>query len=317
VAPSPIKYIEKMFYREGSGMEVSLIKERYPVQIGHMSDPLQPIEERYHITYKTLKILQDHEYPGVITTKFPDRLALPEYLRVVESIPLAVQVSISSANDQLLKILEPNAPSWQERIAALKTLHEAGVHAILRLWPFIPDLCGDLSILLQAAKDAGVETIQANFLKLYDAGNDRTRFRQALGYDLIEKSCLQWEHRSNFEIASLEDQRREISKLECICHDVGLEVLTCDDLTGTRAWRDCCGVGGFPSFKRAEWAYFVRGHVITEHTTFEEYMQGMNCPWHAEFEAEWNKGRLADAIWNLRFHEDDKTYSRLEIVESE
>jgi DNA repair photolyase len=289
-------------------MEGKLISERYPVQIGHMSDPLQPAEEKYRVTEKILKILADREYPAIITSKFPDRLT--QYLRAVDGVPLCVQCSISSADPAMLQILEPGAPPWEERIKALQALNEAGAHVILRIWPLIPDLCGDLRSMLEAARDAGIEKVQANFLKLYNAGSDRERIRQGLGYDLISHSRARWEHRSNFEIVSLEDQRHEISELEGLCRGLGLKVLSCDDLTGSRGWRCCCGTDGLPGFKAAPWAYFVNGHRITEHTDFETYIRGHSCPWHDEFSKEWNRGALAGAIWNLKFHPEDKTYSR-------
>ena len=126
-------------------------------------------------------------------------------------------------------------------MVALSMLHDAGVHVILRLWPFIPDLAGNLEFLLMAAQDAGVQTVQYNFLKLLNAGRDVKRFRDALDYNLPDGSCMAWEQRGNFKIASLDDQRREISALEDICHGLGPRVVSCDDLTGSRNWQDCCG----------------------------------------------------------------------------
>jgi DNA repair photolyase len=316
IAPSFIRYIEKMFYRHNDRMEGALISQRYPVQIGHMSDPLQPCEKAHKVTLKVLRILQEREYPCILTTKFPGQLTEPEYIKAIDGEPLAVQCSISNADEAVLRILEPNAPPWRDRISALKMLHDAGVHVILRLWPYIPDLCGDLRPMLEAAKDAGVRVVQANFLKLYNSGNVRGLFHRALGYDLAERSRLRWEYYSgNYQIASLEDQKREIARLENMCLSLGIQVLTCDDLTGSRAWRDCCGVGDLPGFKVAPWAYQVRGYVITSHTDFETYMQGLH--WHAEFEAEWNKGTLADAVWNLEFHDEDKTHSRINTNQGE
>jgi hypothetical protein len=91
-----------------------------------------------------------------------------------------------------------------------------------------------------------------------------------------------------------------------------MEILTCDDITGQRSWRCCRGTAGLKGFEAiAEGAYFVNGHRITDHTTFEEYMQGHDCPWHAEFEQEWNSGKLERALPELIFNHDDKTYSRM------
>lgn len=309
VAPSPIKYIEKIFYKS-KGMERRLIDARSPVQIGHASDPCQPAERTHKITLKTLRILEDFDYPTILTTKFPNLLTEDPYLALMGSFPLAVQCSISSEDPAMLGILEPNAPTWRRRLAALETLTEAGATCVLRLWPFIPDLCGNLEVLLAAAYDAGVRAVQANFLKLFNAGRDKERFRAALGYDYAAESCLHYEQRHNFKIPSPVTQASEISQLEEICSEIGLEVLTCDDWTGSRNWRSCCGVDSIKGFKPAPWAYYVNGWKITEHTGFEEYMRGSDCPWHEEFEMEWQEGRLANAVPGIVFHSDDLTYSR-------
>lgn len=309
VAPSPIKHIEKMFYRS-HGMERDLIDMRTPVQIGHASDPLQPLEKQHRITLKTLKILRDFEYPTIITTKWPGVLTECSYLPTIDGLPLVVQCSISSEDQAMLGILEPESPSWKRRLAALETLGDSGVTCILRLWPYIPDLAGNLEVLLSSAYDAGVRTVQANFLKLFNAGNDRGRFRASLGYDLPDNSCMTWEQRGNFRIAGLASQEREVRRLEELCREIGLECLTCDDLTGTRNWRSCCGIDGLDAFKPAPWAYYVRGHKITDHTSYEEYTRGLDCPWQEEFEMEWRRGRLAKATPDIHFHADDMTYSR-------
>ncbi len=309
VAPSPIKHIEKMFYRS-HGMERDLIDMRTPVQIGHASDPLQPLEKQHRITLTTLKILKDSEYPTIITTKWPGVLTEDPYLAAIDGLPSVVQCSISTEDQAMLGILEPRAPSWKRRIAALSALSDAGAHCILRLWPYTPDLAGNLEVLLAAAYDAGVRTVQANFLKLFNAGNDRARLRSRLGYDLPDNSCMTWEQRGNFRIGDLASQEREVRRLEALCRDIGLEVLTCDDLTGTRDWRSCCGVDGLPGFRPVPWAYYVRGHKITDRTSYEEYMSGMDCPWDTEFQMEWNRGRLAKAVPELVFHVEDNTYSR-------
>jgi len=310
VVPSPIKYIERMFYGSSGSMEKTLIKARYPIQLGHASDPLQPAEKHYHITIRVLEILKSHAHPTIITTKWPGVLTEDPYLAAIDGLPLVVQCSISSEDQAMLGILEPESPSWKRRIAALEVLSDAGVHCILRLWPYIPDLAGNLGGLLSSAYDAGVRTVQANFLKLFNAGNDRVRFRGRLGYDLPDNSCMTWEQRGNFRIAGLASQEREVRRLEELCREIGLECLTCDDLTGTRNWRSCCGIDGLPGFKPAPWAYYVRGHKITDHTSYEEYMRGMDCPWDTEFQMEWNRGRLAKAVPELVFHVEDNTYSR-------
>ena len=303
VAPSPIKYIEKIFYRS-HGMERALIDARYPVQIGHASDPCQPLERRFRILEQTLNILKDFDYPTIITTKWPTLMTEDPYLRQLSELPAAVQCSLSSESQTAISWLEPEAPSMRRRFAALSTLSDSGVHVILRLWPYIPDLAGNLYEMLGRAKDAGVQTVQCNFLKVFNAGGSAMR-------DYLADTNLPYEQRHNFKILAVNRQREEIEQLSTTCRELGLRLITCDDWTREKQWQDCCGVGGLPGFKAAPWAYYVRGSVITEHVDYETYMKGIDCPWSEEFEMEWNRGRLAKAVPELRFNEEDKTYTRL------
>ncbi len=297
-------------------METQLIRQRSPVQIGPASDPLQAAEKTHKNTLRILKILRDREYPSVLTTKFPDMLCDPAYLRALDGLPLVVQCSLSSVNPGILRRLEPGAPSLPERLKALETLNEAGAVPMLRLWPYASDLAGsaeDIGQLLALAHDSGVKRILCNPLKLYHSGGCRERINQALGRDYLTTTSLRYVNGGLFSVASYPDQIRELQKLNQLCRLHGLDLLTCDDFIHTRAWRDCCGVGDLPGFHPSPWAYYLRGYVINQLTSFEEYMGDLPCPWRTEFEEEWNKGRLSRALPELTFHEEDKTYSRLEI----
>jgi hypothetical protein len=209
-----------------------------------------------------------------------------------------------------LRRLEPGAPTIKERLGALAHLHEAGVHVQLRLWPYAPDLAGDLPGLLRAVKDAGVRTVLANPLKLYHHGG-REGINRALGRDYMATSPIRYVNGGVFSIASFEDQKREMGRLADLCRSLGMDMLSCDDWPHVRNWRDCCGCGDLPGFKPSPWAYYVRGHVIGDHTDFETYMSGHDCPFAAEFEQEWNDGKLSRAVPGLQFHEEDKTYSSM------
>ena len=306
------RYIEKFFFHNKERMEAELIKRRMPIQIGANSDPLQPIERSHGVTLRILKLLQDREYPAIITTKFPGQLTEPEYLRALDGLPLVIQCSISTEDPVLLSRLEPGAPPLEERLGALKTLHEAGAHVMLRLAPYALDLVGDAEGLLVRAHDAGVQVVQVGPLKIYHANGSRQRLNEALGYDYLRTSQLAYENCGVFDAVTLAEQRNHVEQLEKCVAELGMEVLTCDDVTGNRAWRCCCGTDGLKDFEAiAEWAYFVNGHRIDDHTTFETYMQGHDCPWHTEFEQEWNAGKLERALPELVFNQDDKTYTRM------
>jgi len=311
VSPNSVKYVEKFFYRHKISMEKRLIDQRCPVQVGVSADPLQPIEKQHRVTLRVLKILQDREYPTVITTKYPTQLVEDDYLRALDGLPLVIQCSISTADKGLLKRLEPCAPSLVERMRALRTLLDAGVHVQFRLWPFAPDLCGNVAELLAMAKDAGARTVLANPLKVYHAGGSRELLNTALGRDYLATSPLRYDNHGVFSVASYEDQVRGLSKLQGLCRKYDMQLLTGDDYILTREWRTCCGIDDLPGFEGfAKWAYLVNGWRISQHTDFETYMHRLECPWREEFEQEWDKGKLAEIMPELLFHDEDKTYSR-------
>lgn len=309
VTANSVRYIEKFFFRSKDCMEKELIDQRSPVQIGPASDPLQAAEREKKVTLRVLRILQDREYPTVLTTKFPGQLCRPEYLRPLDGLPLVVQCSISTADPAILKRLEPGAPTIKERLEALAQLHEAGAAVQLRLWPFAPDLAGDVAGLLRAAKDAGVRTVLANPLKIYHNGG-REGINRALGRDYLAETSIRYINAGLFAVPCYPDHIKEMGRLLSLCRSLGLDLLSCDDFIKSRNWRDCCGCGDLPGFKPSPWAYYVRGHVIGDHTDFETYMKGLACPWHDEFKAEWEKGKLARALPGLVFHPEDLTYSK-------
>lgn len=312
--PNSFRYVERFFYRQSNSMERKLIDQRCPVQIGINSDPLQPIEKDCKMTFRVLRILRDREYPCVITTKFPHALVEDEYLRALDGLPVAVQCSLSSEDPVMLNHLEPGAPSLRTRLEALKALNDAGAHVILRLWPFIPDLASDLDSLLAQAHDAGVQNVLCNFLKVHHAGGCRQRINEAVGYDYMASTRLNYVNGGVFNIASYQDQVRELLRIKELCRQHDLSLLNGDDFIHTRNWCCCCGTDGIPGFENtAKWAYYVNGWRITQHTTFEEYMEGLDCPWNVEFEEEWNKGKLARALPEIVFNQDDRTYSRLKL----
>ena len=193
----------------------------------------------------------------------------------------------------------------------MRILHDvAGVHVQLRLWPFAEDLAGNLDRLFAAAHDAGVKTVLCNPLKIYHNGG-QAALNDALGADYLAETHIKFVNGGVFSIASYPDQMRALRRALRLCRAHSLDLLPVTFIR-TRNWCDCCGVGGIPGFHPSQWAYYVRGHVISDHTSFETYMSGLDCPWHAEFEQEWKKGKLARALPDVVFHPEDQTYSRIE-----
>lgn len=130
------------------------------------------------ITLALLKYLADHNYPVMINTK-GDLVGEEPWLSEMERNEgkVAVHMTLISANEGLIKAIEPGAPSHQARIEACKKLVEAGVRVVARLEPFLPFICDDpedVQKYISDLKYAGVEHITFDSLS-YSANNPGIR----------------------------------------------------------------------------------------------------------------------------------------------
>ncbi|MCR8453942.1 MAG: radical SAM protein [Crenarchaeota archaeon] len=111
-------------------------KERGRVYLSSATDPYQPIEVVYGITRKLLEILLSNGWPIAILTKSDLALRDRDLFVKFNDIHLGVSISINEAYE----IFEPNASSYERRLAVLKEmvnlLGEERVSVFLA--PFLP-----------------------------------------------------------------------------------------------------------------------------------------------------------------------------------
>jgi len=106
------------------------------VWISGVCDPYQPIETRYELTRKCLEILVEHDWPITIQTKSALVLRDIELLKGANKIE--VGLTITTGDDSIRRLFEPNAPSIKARIRALEELHLAGIRTFVMIAPMLP-----------------------------------------------------------------------------------------------------------------------------------------------------------------------------------
>ena len=106
------------------------------VWISGVCDPYQPIEARYELTKQCLEILVQHDWPITIQTKSALVLRDMELLRDTNKIE--VGLTVTTGDDSIRRLFEPNAPSIQARISALEELHFAGIRTFAMIAPILP-----------------------------------------------------------------------------------------------------------------------------------------------------------------------------------
>ena len=100
------------------GKDLNWCDWNIPLHWGGMSDPFQPAEKRYKLSYECLKVFAKTQYPFIVSTK--GRLVIdPEYLNLLKQCNCVVQVSmVCSQYDKL----ELGAPTYEERLEMVSIL---------------------------------------------------------------------------------------------------------------------------------------------------------------------------------------------------
>ncbi|MBZ5567634.1 MAG: radical SAM protein [Acidobacteriia bacterium] len=148
------------------------VKPGEEIAIGTATDPYQPAERHFGVTRAILEVFAEQCGRDIgIVTKSDLVLRDAELLcQVARRNKLFVNLTITTLNSDLARILEPRAPRPDLRMKALQKLNQAGVPAGVICAPVIPgitDSARDLDALVKATKEAGGRYIFANplFLK--------------------------------------------------------------------------------------------------------------------------------------------------------
>ena len=111
-------------------------KTRGRVWISGVCDAYQPLEAKYELTRKCLEILAAHDWPITIQTKSP--LVLRDIDVLSRARDIEVGFTITTADDNVRQLFEPNAPPIEARIKALDELHKAGIRTFTMIAPMLP-----------------------------------------------------------------------------------------------------------------------------------------------------------------------------------
>jgi DNA repair photolyase len=151
--------------------DLKKVKAGEEIAIGTATDPYQPAERRYEITRGILETLAEFDglAIGIVTKSDLVVRDIDVLKRIAERCSLFVNLTITTTNTELARILEPRAPRPDLRLKALRELREAGVPAGVICAPVVPGITDspkDLDDLARAAREAGALYIFANALFL-------------------------------------------------------------------------------------------------------------------------------------------------------
>ena len=152
--------------------DLKKVKPGEEIAIGTATDPYQPGERRYGVTRAILEELAQHHglELGIVTKSNLVLRDLDVLREISRHNQLFVNLTITTLNTDLARILEPRAPRPDLRLEAMRKLNEGGVAAGVICAPVLPGITDsprDLEDLVRAVAQAGGKYIYANplFLK--------------------------------------------------------------------------------------------------------------------------------------------------------
>ena len=138
-------------------------RKKCMIGTGAMSDPYMHCEEALGLTRQCLEIIKKYEFGLAIQTK-SDRILrdidlLDDINRAAKCV---VQITLTTYDDDLCQILEPNVCNTKRRIEVLEEMQKRGIPTIVWLTPILPfinDTEENVTSILEECARVGVKGI--------------------------------------------------------------------------------------------------------------------------------------------------------------
>lgn len=114
-------------------------RKKCMIGTGAMCDPYMHCEEQLQLTRKCLEIIDRYEFGLAIQTKSDRILRDLDLLKSInQKAKCVVQMTLTTYDEKLCKILEPNVCTTKERVNALQIFRDNGIPTIVWLSPILP-----------------------------------------------------------------------------------------------------------------------------------------------------------------------------------
>ena len=146
-------------------LEKALRSKRRKCMIGtgSMSDPYMHCEENLRLTRRCLEIIKQYGFGAAIQTKSDRILQDIDLLEEINrSAKCVVQITLTTYDDDLCRILEPNVCNTKRRIEVLDEMHKRGIPTIVWMTPILPfinDTEENITSILNECVKTGVKGI--------------------------------------------------------------------------------------------------------------------------------------------------------------
>ena len=138
-------------------------RKPFMVVTGAMTDPYVPIEKRLKHVRKCLEVIYRYGYGFSCLTKSDLILRDLDLLKKInEKSKVVVQITLTTADDDLCRLIEPNVCPTSRRVEVLERLNENGIPAVVWLSPILPyinDTEDNVNSILDCCIDENVKGV--------------------------------------------------------------------------------------------------------------------------------------------------------------
>ena len=147
--------------------ELKSKRKKGVVGTGAMSDPYNPFEKKLYLTRNALESIDSNGFGVSIATK-SDLITrdIDILKRIKKHSPVLCKITITTADDNLCEIIEPNVVVTSKRFEVIKKLSEEGIYTgilLMPILPFINDTEENIINIVRLAKENGAKFIFPTF----------------------------------------------------------------------------------------------------------------------------------------------------------
>lgn len=159
-------------------------RQKCMIGTGAMSDPYMHCEEKLELTRRCLEIINRYEFGASVLTKSDRVLRDIDLLdEINQKTKAVVQMTLTTYDDKLCSILEPNVCNTKRRIDVLEEMQKRGIPTYVWMTPILPyinDNEENIQSILEECVRVGVKGIICYDMGLTLREGDREYYYQAL-----------------------------------------------------------------------------------------------------------------------------------------
>lgn len=155
-------------------------RRRCMISTGAMCDPYLPLERELRLTRRCLEIIHKHGFGAAVLTK--SDLVMRDidlFEEINRSAKAVVQMTLTTADDGLCRLIEPNVCPTSRRVKVLREMNRVKIPTVVwfcPLLPYINDTGENIRAIVETAADVHVYGILSFGMGMTLRGGDREYF---------------------------------------------------------------------------------------------------------------------------------------------